>query len=617
MDAAGPSRFWWWAVVAVVIGQAGLALDLFGPRSAVAGLTDSRPLVSGRHPLHLYHATLGAEAFRERFAASCYDPAFQAGYPKTPIFDGGSRPAEAAVLIAGRAVTPATAYKCGLFAILLLVPIAFALAGWGFGLSPMGVPLAAAVGSLLAWSPTVRALLESGHVDRYLVGLAAIAFVGGLARYASQPGPMSWCLLAGSAAVGWYAEPVVWLGLVPATALYYVAFAPRFGPAWHLGLIGVGVVGVGANLWWLLDWARFWWLRQPTSADLAPELDWQHLLDSPAKFVPGSLAPFEWAAIGLGLCGLAAMARNGRAATAAVAGLAGIYALIAQRLGCDSASVVALAVLALAAADLIASWWAKAPAGGFATVLAVSASVALGWGGVVGTLGRTALGLDATPLKLGLSVDQQRFAAGLREATSREARILIEDGDTAVPGWNWTALLSSLADRLFLGGLDPEAGVEHAYLGMRRGCLNGRPFAEWTAGERAEFCRLYNVGWVACRTPEAVEFWGADPTVAKEVARFRDGGEVVLFELLRPKSFVLSGTATVERQDAHRIVLTDLAPDPATGAISLSWHYQPGFRASPAVAWIERDPDPNAPVPRLKLRIPGPISRIVLTWDAP
>ena len=57
-------------------------------------MLDDRPIVSGGHPLHLYHGFLGARSLRERGTASCYDPAFNAGYPKTPVFDSGSRPAE-------------------------------------------------------------------------------------------------------------------------------------------------------------------------------------------------------------------------------------------------------------------------------------------------------------------------------------------------------------------------------------------------------------------------------------------------------------------------------------------------------------------------------------------
>ena len=40
-------------------------------------LLDDRPVVCGRHPVHLYHGYLGARSFAQRGTLSCYDPAFQ------------------------------------------------------------------------------------------------------------------------------------------------------------------------------------------------------------------------------------------------------------------------------------------------------------------------------------------------------------------------------------------------------------------------------------------------------------------------------------------------------------------------------------------------------------
>ena len=71
-----------------------MTLSLFGLDDPWQNLLDDQPIVSGRHPLHLYHGYLGAQTFRERGSLCCYDPAYQAGYPKTPVFDGGSRLAE-------------------------------------------------------------------------------------------------------------------------------------------------------------------------------------------------------------------------------------------------------------------------------------------------------------------------------------------------------------------------------------------------------------------------------------------------------------------------------------------------------------------------------------------
>ena len=74
-----------------------------------------------------------------------------------------------------------------------------------------------------------------------------------------------------------------------------------------------------------------------------------------------------------------------------------------------------------------------------------------------------ALGLDLSALPVGLSPDRRQLADGLRRLTTPDARILLEDPDPAQPGWNWTALLPGLTGRAFLGGLDPDGGIEHLH----------------------------------------------------------------------------------------------------------------------------------------------------------
>src|SRR6516225_1374198 len=117
--AIGP--LWSLVLLGLLVWQGWMTLSLFGPDHAWERLLNDRPIVSGRHPLHLYHGYLGARSLAERGTLSCYDPAFQAGYPKTPVFDSGSRPAEMFLSLAGGAYRPA-AYKLGLALCCLLVP---------------------------------------------------------------------------------------------------------------------------------------------------------------------------------------------------------------------------------------------------------------------------------------------------------------------------------------------------------------------------------------------------------------------------------------------------------------------------------------------------------------
>lgn len=616
-------RPWWLlALAAVAAGQAGLALHLFPDPAA---LSDGRPVVAGRHPLHLYHGGLGAATFRDRYTTSCYDPQFQAGCPKTPVFDGGARPAELALLFGNGGHDPA-AYKRGLFALALLAPLCFAVAARGAGLSPPGAVLAAVGGCVVWWSPPARALLDAGSVDFLLAGLMGLVFVGGLCRYATDPGPTSWLLLTASVAVGWYAHPVIWFGLVPVGALYYFAVAPRHGLAWHLGLGGSGVCGLAVNLWWLADWAKFWWLRQPSADDLAPLPRWDDLLggsdDYAAMLGPGALG---WFTLIVGLAGLVGMARDGLRLPAGVLTASAVVAVAAARLGqtwptlqmihSDRAVPFAVAVFVVPTAWVVAKFWERVTVGRVAVAAVALLPALLGWASDMTAPAANALDLRLAPLPIGLAPEQEELVAGLKRHTTPEARILIEDVDPTRPGWNWTALLPVLTDRAYLGGLDPGACVEHTFVGMRDGRLNGRPFAEWTAAERAEFCRRYNVGWVVCRTPAAAGWWSAD-LGAKEVGRYRDDGDVVLLALNRPRSFVLAGSATVETADRRRVVFADAVPN-EHGELVVSFHHQPGVRVAPSGVLVEADKDLFDPIPMVKLRLPGPVSRVVLTWENP
>src|SRR5207249_4572490 len=105
---------------------------------------DDRPILSGKHPQHLYLGALGAEALYRQSRTCVYDPGFQAGYPKTPIFDG-CRLAEVFLFAGGGTYQPA-AYKVGVVGVCLLVPLLLLLACGATGLVGLSTLLATAVG---------------------------------------------------------------------------------------------------------------------------------------------------------------------------------------------------------------------------------------------------------------------------------------------------------------------------------------------------------------------------------------------------------------------------------------------------------------------------------------
>src|SRR5262249_59014905 len=86
-----------------------------------------------------------------------------------------------------------------------------------------------------------------------------------------------------------------------------------------------------------------------------------------------------------------------------------------------------------------------------------------------------------------------------------EGRILWEDRPGQSPTARWTALLPILTERSFLGGLDANAGIEHEYVRFADQMLAGRWLRDWSDAELEDFCQRYNVGWIACWSPAAME----------------------------------------------------------------------------------------------------------------
>jgi hypothetical protein len=619
---------WLIAVGALVVAQAGLALALFGPERPWTAITDDRPILSGRHPLHLYHGTLGASAFADRGVTTCYDPHFQAGYPKTPVFDGGSRPAELFLFLGGGTYRPA-AYKLGLFAFLLAVPLAFVAAARGIGQPASVAVLAGAGGIVLGWSQPIQRMIGEGQLDVLAAGLAAVVFVAWLSRYARTSGVEAVLVLALTAVVGWYFHPLIWLGLGPVVLIYYLIFAPRHGPAWHLGLAGVTFAGIAPNAWWLVDWGKYWWLRQPPSPENLPLPGLGRVLGNPLEY-PAlfSCLPAGSLLVLAGVAGVVLLWRAGDRVSAGLAAFAAGLALLVAR-GArtwpamppdvpDRIIVLAAAFLLPALAFGASRVLARARLATAATIVAVVWLLFAAWAdGRTRPLARAAH-VAVEPLLIGFTEDQHALIAVLRDQTTPEARILWDEIIDSRPGWNWSALLPTLTNRAFLGGLDPDSGVEHSYCALCSRQLTGRVLADWSDGDLEVFCRWYNVGWVVARSPAAVERWGRFPR-AKAVARLTEGGlPVVVYALDRPRSFILGGSANWESADACRITLTNVVPN-ADGEVQLSLHNLEGLRVFPSYVRVEPMPDPTGrdPVHHVRLRLPGPVPRVTLVWENP
>ena len=603
---------WLLVLLLVLAGQFGIAVKWLGGFESGSHQFGNEPITSGEYPLRLYHAGLGAATLRDNFGATCYDPNFQAGYPKTPIFDSAARPLEPMLACWHDASQWPTASKWFILSMVLAVPLVMCAVARGFRIPAMASILVALGGAALCWMNPVLTLLLRGRIDLFCLGLAILLFLGGLARYATQPGLTAWLQLAVASVVGWYVHPVGWATLLPAVACYYVFNAPRHGLAWHLGSAAVLVVGVGLNLWWLGEWFCFWWMRGSAGDALGHNMGEL----APPDFSTPILQFSSWPLLVGAVIGLVLMMKRERRGAVAVLLLTVAGAIAMTRLaewwpwlnreGAIHATALIPAVLLIPNAFAIAQVcksMAVLPVGvvlvcGFFALHAWSADVSAFVGPVLP---------KPTALTIGWGEAETEFIGMMRKHTTREARILMEE----LPG-ECLALLPVTTGRMFLGGLDCSSNTEAAFLSLRNNTFAGRCLSEITVEEQRQAMRKYNIGWVLCRSPTALQFWSRLPG-AETVATSKNSGTTLLKLPHRP-SFVLSGTATVEVIERSRIVLTNVVPD-AEGLLKLSFHYQKQLHAGPMVQEVLSEKDLHDPMPFLTLKVPGNVSRVVIGWE--
>jgi hypothetical protein len=624
----GDNPLWWGVFLALLGAQAWMTLGLFGPGHTIDHLLDDQPILSGRNPLHLYHGLIGARSLLNRGTLCCYDPAFQAGYPKTPVFDDGSRPAEVLLALAGGRYLPCV-YKLGLASLCLLAPCIVAGAARGAGLNRCRACLACGLGMLVWWGKPCRDLIEAGDLGLLMAGLAVLAHTGLLLRYHRAAGPVNAAGVGLTAFLGWFAHPMLMALSAPLSLLYYFTTGPRHRLLWHVSLVGGLAVAVLANLFWLFDWIGYWWIRTPLNLE-APALTAHGLAAmwaAPAWGEPAdrTLACFLAAAAAAGVVvmhrgGLRPAARLfglGTAAWLLLAGAAVVWSPLARAGACRLVAPALLFAAAPAAHALtlllqpLRRWggWLTAGlagAGALAVVTLALPSHRDAW------LGRVWAG---ERLLIGLGADREQLVAVLKDKTTSQARILWEDRR----GPSWTALLPVLTGRAFVGGLDPDAGIEHTAGGLIDQTLEGRPLDDWTDADLADYCERYNIGWVVCWSEKAAQRfdrfrrWEAGKDALEPAVELRDDGAGRLLALHRTPSFALQGAAHLQSADSCRIVLTDVKPDDRRVVLSL--HYQAGLRVSPSRIRVDSRPDARDAVPFMRLQLDEPAPVVTITWD--
>ena len=627
------------AGILVVVGLLGwqtwITLGLFGD-APWTNLTNDLPLMSGAHPANLTRARLAAQALHEAGTLCFYDPNNQIGYPNTPIFDG-CRFADLflfaiAELPGGHKLAPETAYKFCLVTLCLAAPLLLLLACWGAGLDIWATAIACSLGLAVWWGPHGRTAIEAGDAEILLGSLAVLAHVALLIRFNRNPGLRVWAGLFVTGAFGWLAQPMLFPIALPLLLIYYLSAGVRHAFPWHLALFAAEAGAIGVNVPWLTDWVNYWWLRAefPNTHDMLPHRTPATIWEAPIWGGPGhrALAVFLFASAAVGF---AIWHRTRCRPAARLLGLGAIELLVLALLGISwepmgqmGAAIFLSPALWFACLPAAHGWTqvisglARNNLGRFVLVLCglgLGAALCVGRGECKMVEGCILHAIRTEPLDFGLTPERQELVATLQQYTTKNARILWEDRKQPRKTSRWSVMLSSLTDRSFLGGVDPDGVLEISSISFLSESLERRRISDWSDRSLHEYCKRYDVGWVVAWSPSVIERFRRWSAVEREIP-VKDDVAGVLF-VLKPQggAFVMKGQAELLEMDAMHISLANVEPDPVTGEVVLNLHYIAGLRATPSRVQVDAEPSGQDPIGFIRLKMTDDTQRLTLTWD--
>lgn len=619
----GGSRGWWLATGGLAVWHLLLTLALFGNESqSYPSLMDERPILSGRHALHLYHGSLGAQEFSRTGRFAVYDPAYHAGYPKTPWFDAGSKPAELFQYLAGSRFSP-PAYKLGVALSWAMIPLVLALAAWAAGLNPAAVAFATLAAVVVCWSDCGRELLGHGDLDFILSGTAAALAFGLAIAYQTRANVAVWFALTVAMAATVFFQVLVPLVLIPVILVYYFTAGWQQKLSWHLGLAVAFLTATIPNALWLGEALATWWIRNevPTpSASSGPLAFFRFLTEHRLGTNPMLLATLLGLTLGAAI-GTLGLSRRGNGLAARVLALACGECLLLGGFGPFWQSSLGFAADRFLFVGLLFACplTGQAVVSLFDVVSKVTGTNLRGAAVTCALLAAVIIGCHVPltrfvqhtfrhePLPVGLPLEVQESLQVLSRDTAETARILWEETESTD---RWSPLLAQLTGRSYLGGLGPDAAIEHTVARLRDGKLAGRPLSEWTDLELADFARRFNLGWIVCRSEGAKERFKNWSVVATTTPL---PDQSVLLTLRRPFSYALAGKARVIEVQANQITLADVQP--ADGVVVLSFHFHPGVVPSADRVQIEKEPHLYDGISLIRLRMNAPLARLTLRWS--
>lgn len=612
---------------------------------SLRAVTDPRPLVAVDHALHLYHGYLGARAIRQRGVVCGYDPAFMAGYRRTPVFDPSANLAELSQLWFRR-INPA-AYKVAVCVVTLLQPALVAAAAWALTRSVAAAAATVWLTVLYFWVGYPNGLLRSGLVAFLWSAALSVLLVACLSVHVGEWTRRRWLGFLLLGAIGLQSHPTFPIQCLPACLVWAVARARR-PIAWWLGtascVLGAAVLAAP----WIVPLVAHLGQRSASAPFLQARGagflvdywagDWSYRADAHLPSIVGLwlvagcvaawpvLRPLRlliWHAVWLAFLTFAG---------SYIAPLRTLEPLRFQVPMCLTLIALTTAVWISAGAN-----WSALPRGqrGIGLVATAAATVLGGWLAVRATVpaARVRFAMHR-PLPLGYTPEMRMLVGLLRRVTSNEHRILFEDQlrlweATDPESTHWTPLLPVLTGRIYIGGLYELAPLPHNYASFGDFHLAGRRIDQWQAEELREFLRQYNIGWVvtwsrrgtAEEPPRATEVFESLPwcRVIARVPRYSSKPAeswYTVFEVSQPGGWAIQGGAGLERASFDEIVFKAVRPPESGDLVVLSLHYDPALVPSAPVR-LEPVTVGDDPVPFVGVRTRTPLERLVLRFRWP